>query len=161
MRIPDALVPTRQADSVVNPEYLSHGTLTCYEFAVSRPFYEKFLGLEVVRHGKRAMALRCGMRFHVVCLEVGDVLQPAHLDNHWGMDVASPEEVDRIYEASLQLKDTYRIRTITDRVHQHGVYSFYIEDVDHNWWEFQYYDGVQHDDFFDFGDRFEGPSRDA
>ncbi|UUZ71156.1 hypothetical protein LP415_18650 [Polaromonas sp. P1(28)-8] len=39
---------------------------------------------------------------------------------------------------------------------QHGVYGFYLEDQDHNWWEFQYYDGVQHDDMFDFGDRYHG-----
>jgi hypothetical protein len=39
-------------------------------------------------------------------------------------------------------------------VSQHGVYSFYIEDLDHNWWEVQYYSSFQHDDLFDFGDRF-------
>ena len=32
--------------------------------------------------------------------------------------------------------------------------SFYLEDLDHNWWEIQCYDGFQHDDMFDFGDRF-------
>ena len=32
---------------------------------------------------------------------------------------------------------------------------FCMEDLDHNWWEIQYYaNGFQHDDFFDFGDRF-------
>jgi hypothetical protein len=37
----------------------------------------------------------------------------------------------------------------------HGVYSFYMEDLDHNWWEIQYYEnGFQHDDLFDYGDRF-------
>jgi hypothetical protein len=39
-------------------------------------------------------------------------------------------------------------------VDQHGVYSFYMEDRDHNWWEIQCFDGFQHDDMFDFGDRF-------
>jgi hypothetical protein len=34
------------------------------------------------------------------------------------------------------------------------VYSFYLEDLDHNWWEIQYYPGVQNEDLFDFGDRF-------
>lgn len=29
-----------------------------------------------------------------------------------------------------------------------------MEDLDHNWWEIQYYDGFQHDDMFEFGDRF-------
>ena len=38
----------------------------------------------------------------------------------------------------------------------HGVYSFYFEDLDHNWWEIRYYEGgFTHDDYFDFGDRFE------
>ena len=48
----------------------------------------------------------------------------------------------------------YGIRTVKDCSRQHGVYSFYLEDLDHNWWEIQYYDGTQHDDMFDFGDQF-------
>ena len=37
---------------------------------------------------------------------------------------------------------------------QHGVYSFYLIDLDQNWWEIQSYEGFQHDDLFEFGDRF-------
>ena len=155
MRIQDALVSTRTADSVVKPEYLSHGTLECYRLADTRRFYEKFLGLECVRHAKPAMAIRCGLRFHVVCLEVGDLLHPATVDNHWGIDVASAEEVERTWKAAHELRETYGIRQITDLVKQHGVFSFYLEDLDHNWWEIQHYDGTQHDDMFDFGDRYE------
>jgi hypothetical protein len=29
-----------------------------------------------------------------------------------------------------------------------------MEDLDHNWWEIQYYPGFQNEDLFDFGDRF-------
>ena len=44
---------------------------------------------------------------------------------------------------------------LTDAVDAHGVYSFYIEDVDSNWWEPQFYEaGFQNEDMFDFGDRF-------
>lgn len=154
MRMSNALVEGPRADSVVKPEYLSHGTLQCYSLTASRRFYEAFLGLECARHGRRSMAVRCGMKFHIVCLHVGDRLEPCLVDNHWGLDVASPEEVDRIWQASLELKETYGIRKITDPVEQHGAYSFYIEDLDHNWWEIQYYDGTQHEDMFDFGDRF-------
>jgi hypothetical protein len=52
------------------------------------------------------------------------------------------------------MKETYKIGQIQDPEQHHGVYSFYFEDLDGNWWEFQYYDGFQHDDAFDFGDRF-------
>ena len=37
---------------------------------------------------------------------------------------------------------------ITD---QHGVYSFYLQDMDLNWWEVQYAPN-QHDDCFNAGD---------
>ena len=50
--------------------------------------------------------------------------------------------------------DPAKIKQVLDVVDQHGVYSFYLEDLDHNWWEIQSYDGFQHDDMYDFGDRF-------
>ena len=74
--------------------------------------------------------------------------------NHWGVDVRSREEVDAGYKAALENKEKYGIRQVLKPVDQHGVYSFYLEDRDHNWWEVQFYDGFQHDDWFDFGDRF-------
>lgn len=156
MRITQALVSHDSSRSVVRPEYLSHGTVPCYDLAATSRFYKEFLGLECVRHGRSSMAVRCSMRFHVVCLEVGQLLQPASVDNHWGLDVGTSERVDEVWRAAHELKDRYGIRTIGERVTQHGVYSFYLEDLDHNWWEVQYYDGTQHDDMFDFGDRFSG-----
>lgn len=153
MRITDAVVATRNDQSVVRGEYLSHGTMECYDLRKSRRFYEEFLGLECVRHVRTAMALRCGLRFHIICLEVGNTLKPVSQKNHWGIDVGSADEVERIHKAATEMKSHYELRTVTPCVKQHGVYSFYIEDVDHNWWEIQYYDGTQHDDLFDFGDQ--------
>lgn len=161
MRITDALVEWRNPESVVKPEFLSHGTMECYSFAKSRPFYEEFLGFQCVRHSPASMALRCGMRFHVICIEMGDKLHPCCVDNHWGIDVSSPGEVDRIWRAAVDLKEKYGLGEIYPPLKQHGVYSFYLEDRDHNWWEFQYYDGTQHDDIFDFGDRYQGSALDG
>ena len=75
--------------SVIKPYCLSHGTLEVFSLKQSRKFYEEFLGLEVVRHGKPAMVIRLGMRFHVVCVEVGDQIHPVSLLNHWGVDVST------------------------------------------------------------------------
>ncbi|WP_232539989.1 VOC family protein [Azohydromonas aeria] len=141
--------------SLVKPFCLSHGTLECYSLAASRRFYEEFLGLEVVRHASPSMAVRLGMRFHIICVEVGDQLKPVHLLNHWGVDVATRAEVDEAYANALQHKEEYGIRQVTKPLDQHGVYSFYLVDLDHNWWEIQHYEnGFLHDDYFDFGDRF-------
>ena len=141
-------------ESVVKPYVMSHGTCECYDMKATRRFYEEFLGLQCVRHAKPAMVFRCGLKFHVVCVEVGDKVHPCSVLNHWGVDVQSKEEVDHAWQMAREFKEKYQIRQVLDPVLQHGVYSFYLEDLDHNWWEIQYYDGFQHDDMFEFGDRF-------
>jgi catechol 2,3-dioxygenase-like lactoylglutathione lyase family enzyme len=152
--IQDGAFAPQNKQSVVRGEVLSHGTLECYSLKESRPFYEEFLGLECARHARPAMVIRCGMKFHIVCVEVGAAVHPCSVLNHWGIDVQSEAEVDRIWQAAKDLSTKYGIRQVLDKVKQHGVYSFYLEDRDHNWWEIQHYDGFQHDDMFDFGDRF-------
>jgi hypothetical protein len=59
-----------------------------------------------------------------------------------------------VHKEANKQKDKYKIRQVLPVVDQHGVYSFYMEDLDHNWWEIQYYPGFQNEDLFDFGDRF-------
>lgn len=148
-------VDVPQRDSIVKPYVLGHGTLECINLSESRRFYEEFLGLQVVRHSKMAMALRLGMRFHIVCVEVGEQVHSTALMTHWGLDVDSKEAVDKAHADAIANQDAYKIRTVLPAGNMHGVYSFYMEDLDHNWWEIQYYEnGLQHDDFFDFGDRF-------
>jgi catechol 2,3-dioxygenase-like lactoylglutathione lyase family enzyme len=151
----DCKVDLPARSSIVKPYCIGHGTLECVDLKASRRFYEQFLGLEVVRHSKPAMVVRLGMRFHVVCVEVGDQVHPCNVLNHWGVDVATRQEVDAAHAAAIKLKDDFHIRQVLLPQAMHGVYSFYLEDLDHNWWEIQFYEnGFQHDDFFDFGDRF-------
>jgi len=152
--IPSPAFEPDNKKSVVKPALLSHGTLECFSLTESRRFYEEFLGLECVRQGKPAMFIRCGIKFHIVAMQAGRSLKPANLHQHWGLEVQSREEVDRIHRSAVELKDKYKIGKIVEPVYAHGVYSFYLEDLDHNWWEMLYYDGFQHDDAFDFGDRF-------
>lgn len=154
-KIQDGIVdPAADRKSVLKPYVMSHGTLECHNLKESRRFYEEFLGFECVRHALPAMVIRCGLKFHIVCVEVGDKVHPVHLLNHWGIDVETKEKVDESYELALKNKEKYKIKQVLKPVMQHGVYSFYMEDLDHNWWEVQYVPGFQHEDLFDFGDRF-------
>lgn len=146
--------PSPERKSILKPYVMSHGTLECRNLKESRRFYEEFLGLECVRHAIPAMAIRCGLKFHIIAVEVGDNVHPLNVLNHWGIDVESNEKVDEAYANANKYKDTYKIRQIMKPVSQHGVYSFYLEDLDHNWWEIQHIPGFQHEDMFDFGDRF-------
>ena len=153
-KIVDGIADPKNEKSIVKPYVLSHGTMECYSLKESRRFYEEFLGLEVVRHAKPAMVVRCGLKFHIVAVEVGAAVHPCNVLNHWGMDVGSKQAVDEAHANALKYKDKYKIRQVLPVVDQHGVYSFYLEDLDHNWWEIQYYPGFQNEDLFDFGDRF-------
>lgn len=147
--------PAQEAHhSVVRPFALTHGTCECYSLKATRKFYEEFLGMECVRHAPPGMVMRCGMKFHIVCLEVGDQVRPCTISNHWGLDVRTKQEVDEAHRKLTELKDHYGVKTIMPVQMQHGVYSFYFEDMNHVWWEIEYYDGSLHDDFFDFGDRY-------
>ena len=153
-KIQDGIADTDNAKSVVKPYVMSHGTMECYSLKESRKFYEDFLGLECVRHARPAMVVRCGLKFHIVAVEVGSAVHPQNVLNHWGLDVGSKEEVDRVHKEAIKNKEKYKIRQVLPVVMQHGVYSFYLEDLDHNWWEIQHYPGFQNEDLFDFGDRF-------
>lgn len=141
----------RQPRGVVGATHLSHGTLMCRNLANSRRFYEEFLGLEVVRHARPAMVLRLNSSMYVVCVCIGERAPAQHVLTHWGLNVGSREEVDRVYEAALRLKDEYGIRKINKVMDRHGAYAFYLQDLDGNWWEIQYEKkGI--DDFFKPGD---------
>src|SRR5882762_5427961 len=106
-KIQDGIADAKTEQSIVKPYVMSHGTMECYSLKESRKFYEEFLGLEVVRHAKPAMVVRCGLKFHIVAVEVGQSLHPVNVLNHWGIDVISKQEVDAAYENALNFKDKY------------------------------------------------------
>ncbi|MBR0754348.1 VOC family protein [Bradyrhizobium jicamae] len=150
----DGIVDPKNEKAVVKPFVLSHGTLGCRDLAKTRKFYEEFLGLECVQHGVTSMVFRCGLKFHVVCVAIGEEYPSCHVHNHWGLDVQTRAEVDAAYEAAVKKQDEYGLAQIMTPEDHHGVYSFYFVDRDRNWWEIQHYPGFQDDDMFDFGDRF-------
>lgn len=139
--------------SVVRPTHLSHGTLACRDLVLSRRFYEEFLGLEVVRHAKPAMMLRLATNMYVVCVCIGEKVPDMHLLTHWGVNVASRAEVDRIHAAAVEQAQQWGIQKVKSVRDFHGAYGFYLQDRDNNWWEIQY-EPRRIDDFFAGGDKF-------
>lgn len=151
----DGIVEVKNDTSLMKAQFLSHGTVECRDLAKSRMFYEDFIGLECVQHAKRSMAVRLGLKFHIIALEVGESVYPMKLHNHWGLDLRTREDVDNAHTIALGAKERFDIQEVTAPMEVHGVYSFYVQDRDSNWWEFQHYEaGFQDEDIFDFGDRF-------
>jgi catechol 2,3-dioxygenase-like lactoylglutathione lyase family enzyme len=144
-------VAARNAASVVKPMLLSHGTMMCRNMVNSRRFYQEFLGVEVVRHAKAALMLRLNTGMYIVCVCIGERVPNQHVMTHWGLNVASREEVDRAHAAALEFKEKYGIQQIKSVRERHGAYAFYLQDLDNNWWEIQY-EPRTIDDSFNRGD---------
>lgn len=141
---------------IVQAQCLSHGTLACRDIEPSRRFYEEFLGLEVVHVSKPAMVLRFGNSLYIACVCLGDKAPANTVWSHFGFNVSSREDVDRVYEAAVRLQDEYELQLIHKPQILHGAYQFFLQDRDSNWWEIQY-EPRTIDDFFALPD-LEAPS---
>jgi catechol 2,3-dioxygenase-like lactoylglutathione lyase family enzyme len=144
---------------LVTPLRLSHGTLECRNLAASRRFYEEFLGLDCVQHGPQTMLLRKGGYWSIVCVAAGDAVRPMGLDNHWGLDLHSPDQVQQAHELALKHQARYGITEVTPGSTSRGNHRFHLCDRDGNWWEFQYVaEENRYDRLFDAGDVPSGES---
>lgn len=124
-----------RTNPLVDITFISHGTLSSLNLQESRRFYEEVFGFEVVQLSKVSLLLRKGGRHTYVVVETGNEDHKMSLMNHNGIDVSTREEVDRAHETLISVREEYRIRRIHPIRHQHGVYSFYLLDLDGNWWE--------------------------
>ncbi len=135
----NALIPTQM---------LSHGTLSCLNLGSSRRFYTEVLGLDCIDVVPgRVMMARKGAYWPIVCL-VRTGQQKLSFQNHWGLDVATREEVDAAHATCERVKNDYGIAKISRPRDLHGDYSFYLEDLDANWWEVQCMGARTFDDIF-------------
>ena len=138
---------------LVTPMRLSHGTLECRSLAASRRFYEEFLGLECVQNGPKTMLVRKGGYWSIVCVEDGEQRRALGIDNHWGLDLHSPEQVKQAHDLALKHQSRYGIAEVTPVRSEAGDQRFQLRDRDGNWWEFQYLaEGDRYDRLFAKGD---------
>lgn len=134
--------------SVLKPRLLSGGTMAASDLDRSRRFYAEFIGFETVRHKPDALLLRDGNHRHgdhpywyIEVVRRDTIDHPQQVLNHWGLDLESEAAVDRCHALAHAHKDTYGIQKIQRVNRQHGAYSFYLMDLDSNWWEFEAYGG--------------------
>ena len=125
---------TIETEAAIRPRFLSHGTLGCRELSRTREFYERFLGLMVVQTSPISLMIRLGGNHVYACVQVKQKdMMPRHYHN--GLDVESPEEVDKAYQTVLDAQVEWGLHKVTRPVEQHGTYSFMFWDMDDNCWE--------------------------
>jgi catechol 2,3-dioxygenase-like lactoylglutathione lyase family enzyme len=129
----------------LKPKIVSRGTIVSHDLERARRFYEEFLGLECVEYAPGAMLVRdhdplglrqrAGKPYWVMDVRERKGEWNTNLFKHWGIDVTSNEQVDRVQAYAVANKERLRLKTVRKPRLQHGTYSFYLEDEDGNWWE--------------------------
>lgn len=140
----DPVVRTSK-NPVLRPRILSRGTLMTTDLSRARAFYETFLGLECRDAGSGRMLVRdtdpalirhrSGGPYWVMDVKQVEGNVTTNLFKHWGIDVASAADVDKVHAFAAANKERLGLRTVRKPRMQHGTYSFYLEDFDGNWWE--------------------------
>jgi catechol 2,3-dioxygenase-like lactoylglutathione lyase family enzyme len=140
------------------------GTMVTTDIAAARHFYEEFLGFECVRYAPDRLLLRDryaaaemaagGDDFFVIDVqEVAEVSNPQRMLHHWGLDVATFEDVDRLHAVAKARKAEFGLSKVFPLADLHGAHSFYFSDRDSNWWEIEYRsNGLDNSGFFARGD---------
>jgi len=121
-------------EPILKLKFLSHGTLEAINLDQKRKFYKEFLGLEVVRTSQVSLMIRLG-NTNTIAVVKNERKQAMPILNHNGLDVSTREEVDKCHEIVMAQKDKWSIKKVTRPVDQHGTRSFYLLDLDDNWWE--------------------------
>ncbi len=145
--------------------HLICGTLASRDLDVARRFYEEFLGFECVRYAPDRMlvrdrfakaAMEAGIKdfFLIEAIKVDEITHPQSFMNHWGLSVASREEVDRCHTTAKERKAELGLRRIQKITEVHGSYQFYFSDADENWWEIECRNkGIVNETYFERGDK--------
>lgn len=123
-----------KAEPALKLKFLSHGTLESTDLDFSRRFYEKFLGLDVVRTSPISLMIRLGGDNTIAVVKC-KTKQPMNLLAHNGLDVETQEEVDAAYKTIVEQAEQWKLKKISKPLLQHGTYSFYFWDCDDNCWE--------------------------
>lgn len=151
-------------DRELSVPLLIAGCAVTTDIAAARRFYEDFLGLESVRpapgrllvrdrYARAAMEAGSDDFFLLDITEVAEIANRQRMLHHWGLDVASPGEVDRIHAEAKARKDEFGLTKLMPISAMHGAHSFYFADRDSNWWEIEYrLDGLDNEGFFVRGD---------
>lgn len=129
-----ATARSAQSAPHIGANFLSHGTIETRDLNRARTFYEEMFGFEVRQTSKISLMLRLNSSTTIACVQTRGPTK-AGLYSHFGLDMATREDVDAAYETAQRLKDAYGIKKLTSPVDQHGTYAFYIVDADENWWE--------------------------
>jgi catechol 2,3-dioxygenase-like lactoylglutathione lyase family enzyme len=129
--------------SIVPAGPISYVMLECRKLDDTMRFYREFLGVDAERRGPHYFVSGGNGGVNVIVVEVGDKLLEQTVMNHHGITLWTEQAViDTLHAAAEEQKERFGIRKVMKATHQHGSYSFYMEDLDSNWWEIEVWEDL-------------------
>ena len=124
-------------DSLVPAGPISYVTLECRDMQKTMRFYREFLGIDAEQQGTNYFFSRGNGGVCVIGVEVEDVM-PQPMLNHHGITLrGEPELIDRLRDSVVHSSAEFGVMKVLPATSQHGSYSFYMQDLDTNWWEIE------------------------
>ncbi|MFT3666430.1 VOC family protein [Piscinibacter sp.] len=138
--------PYKSSSPAIDSTQIVGAVVIARDLQKSRMFYEDMLGLQCAVIGPGRMLVRSDPRLmpsgvsRPLMLDVrqGEVVNPQRMLHHWGIDLATKGAVDAMRERLVANREAYGLDVIQEASFNHGAYSFYFQDLDSNWWEFQF-----------------------
>ncbi|GGX19362.1 hypothetical protein GCM10007242_27770 [Pigmentiphaga litoralis] len=141
-------LPYRSESPHIKTSSIVCGLVASTDLDATQRFYEDMLGLECVRVSNERMLARDGASIvgprkgnPSWLLDVrkrAEIERPQRVLHHWGIDLVSKASVEAMHNRVQTFQADYGIRQIFQPQFQHGSYAFYLQDLDTNWWEFQF-----------------------
>jgi catechol 2,3-dioxygenase-like lactoylglutathione lyase family enzyme len=123
--------------SIVPAGPISYVTLECKDIQKTIRFYSEFLGIDVEQQAPHYFFSRGNGGVCLIGVEVPDVA-PQPVLNHHGITLrGEPELIDRLRDAVVAHAEDFGVMKVLPATSQHGSYSFYMQDLDTNWWEIE------------------------
>lgn len=138
---------------LIQSDTLSHGTVECSDMVTTRRFLTDFLGLDIHRPFREAQYMYRGGPWTVVCVHVdGGEAKQQTPDNRFKLAVDSADEVDAAHAAATEHRDLYGIQQVEPVREEAGRRYFWLQDLNHSWWEITNIDQSHYEALFEAGD---------
>jgi catechol 2,3-dioxygenase-like lactoylglutathione lyase family enzyme len=127
---------------MIKPVGLINGHYECRSFEETIPILTDILALEVVDKREGEITLKHpNTEWRVIAHEGGPNAPDKPLRNHYGVRVATNQEVDRAFDYLDSKKKEFRIKIIKPKEY-HNAYSVHFLEPGGNFWEIESYENA-------------------
>lgn len=127
--------------SVIKPTGLVHGHTEVRFLDETIPVLSKVAALDLIeRRGHEAVLKHPNTGWKLIVHEGGAQVKDKPERNHYGVRVASNQEVDRAYQYLLAHKEELGLKKVVKRRERDGSYSMFFVEPGGNYWEIESYE---------------------